>query len=90
MLCSKWRLPFPIPTFQTQHQDLQALIGKYERRPVTNGWHEVTISIAAGGAEWRNAAEAVWAVEAAGEAWVCPASPYGHQVMISARASVRE
>ncbi|MCB9611357.1 MAG: hypothetical protein H6722_02775 [Sandaracinus sp.] len=56
---------------------LTALEGAYERRPVENGYHEVTVRVAGGVATWRNAAGASWAlVVEDGYLRAAPTSPY--------------
>tara|TARA_B100001093_G_scaffold454093_1_gene463184 strand:+ start:38 stop:328 length:291 start_codon:yes stop_codon:yes gene_type:complete len=38
----------------------QDLLGIYERQPVENGWHSVTLALEDGQLWWRNAAGAEW------------------------------
>ena len=56
------------------------LLGTYQRRPVENPWHEVTVSLNGGNLQWHNAAGVSWSLEIIGtELWWAAASPYGAQ-----------
>ena len=48
---------FQAPTFaDLSTLDLQKLIGNYERRPILNGWHEVSITLENNQLRWSNQA----------------------------------
>ena len=36
------------------------LVGGYERQPVGNDWHRVTVALEAGALRWQNAAAVAW------------------------------
>jgi hypothetical protein len=56
---------------------LTKLVGSYQRLPVTNPWHEVTISLTGGNLRWSNAATASWGLEVNGsELWSVTGGPY--------------
>lgn len=57
-----------------------ALAGVYERQPVENTWHKVTVTGEDGALLWTNAAGASWPlVVQDGELWTTEACPYGEQ-----------
>ena len=56
------------------------LLGSYQRMPVENPWHEVTISLIGGNLKWNNAGGVIWGMEIIGtELWWAADSPYGAQ-----------
>lgn len=60
----------------------QDLVGSYERRPVENDWHRVTIALEGNTLTWRNAAGAAWELTwADGVLRSVPDSPYGAQTI---------
>ncbi len=42
---------------------LAAFVGDYQRQPVQNDWHDVTVTEQGGGLRWTNAAGATWGLE---------------------------
>ncbi|MFT4624621.1 MAG: hypothetical protein ACI8PZ_003280 [Myxococcota bacterium] len=63
---------------------LSVVAGDYERSPVENEWHEVTISVqGASAATWTNAAGVAWSLAVRdGELWTGPDCPYGEQELV--------
>lgn len=58
--------------------DRQKLVGGYERRPILNAWHEVSITLANNQLRWNNKAGVSWSLEVRGkELWSGADSPYG-------------
>lgn len=56
------------------------LLGTYQRKPVQNAWHNVTISLNGGNLRWNNSAPLSWGLEIIGtELWSLPEGPYGAQ-----------
>ncbi len=56
------------------------LVGNYQRTPVQNQWHEVTISLNSGNLRWENAAGVSWGLQIIGtELWSTAESTYGVQ-----------
>ena len=56
------------------------LLGIYQRMPVENPWHQVTISLTGGNLKWNNAAGVIWGLQIIGtELWWAADSPYGAQ-----------
>lgn len=57
---------------------VEALVGSYQRRPVLNDWHDVTVSDDEGELFWRNAAGVRWPLELRdGGLYTGPECPYG-------------
>ncbi len=57
---------------------MEKLVGTYQRMPVENPWHNVTITLTDGNLKWNNAAPVSWGMEIIGtELWWVAASPYG-------------
>ena len=61
-------------------EDLNILIGTYERRPIENGYHEVEIFMKNGKLMWKNADSIVWSLELKdGKLWSGSDSVYGEK-----------
>jgi hypothetical protein len=57
-------------------------VGSYERRPVENDWHRVSISLESGTLVWRNAAGASWPLSWSNAVLkTSPDAPYGQQTL---------
>lgn len=58
--------------------DPAILAGRYQRRPVENGWHDVTVSFDKDALLWTNAAEVSWSMSVVdGRLFTGPDCPYG-------------
>ena len=58
--------------------ELTDYVGAYRREPVTNDWHEVTITLEGESLRWSNAAGVSWALSVRGDAlWTGDDCPYG-------------
>jgi hypothetical protein len=63
--------------------DLLLLESDYERRPVTNDWHRVTVQVVDRELEWSNAADVAWSMEFRdGTLWTMIDCPYGVQELV--------
>ena len=59
---------------------LDEIAGSYERTPVQNEWHEVTITANDGELTWTNAANVSWSLNIDGDTFESgPDCPYGVQ-----------
>lgn len=56
-------------------------VGSYERRPVENEWHQVSIALEGDGLRWSNGAGVSWALAWDGRELSAPYSPYGRQIL---------
>jgi len=60
--------------------DASMLVGDYEREPVQNGWHEVSVTLTGEDLRWENADGVSWSLEVRDtELWAGPDCPYGEQ-----------
>ena len=63
-------------------EDPKILIGKYARKPIENGYHEVEIYYENEQLKWRNEAGVSWSLELRdGKLWAGPDCIYGEQVL---------
>jgi surface protein len=63
-------------------EDPNILIGKYARKPIENGYHEVEIYNINGLLKWRNKDGVTWSLELKdGKLWAGPDCDYGEQVL---------
>ena len=73
--------------------DINLIIGRYRKLPVTNNWHEVEIYNNNGSVIWSNAAGVSWSLEIRdGKVWAGSDSAYGEQqlrVSLNRDGSVR-
>lgn len=75
-------LRIALPPFDARVLTPQDFVGSYERQPVENGWHSVTISLESGQLMWRNAADLTWALSwADGKLRSSASSPYGERLI---------
>lgn len=59
---------------------LAVVAGDYERLPVLNEWHQVTVTVDGEAATWSNAAGVAWSLSVRdGGLWTGPDCPYGEQ-----------
>ncbi len=69
-----------IEVFDPSVLSAQDFVGSYERRPVENDWHRVTITLEAGELVWRNAGGGAWGLTWSNGTLVsAPDGPYGQQ-----------
>ena len=67
-------------SYQIQNSDL--LLGKYQRQPIENGYHDVEIIYENGSLIWKNAADISWQLSIRdGKLWTGSDCPYGEQVL---------
>ena len=63
--------------------DPQQLEGNFERRPITNDWHSVTVKVIDRELEWSNAANVAWGMEFRdGTLWTTSDCPYGVKELV--------
>ena len=68
--------------FRGTCMDPAVLEGRYERTPITNDWHLVSVSVDEGQLLWSNEAGAGWDLEfREGEIWAGEDCPYGAQAL---------
>jgi hypothetical protein len=68
--------------FRGTCMDPAVLEGRYERTPMTNDWHLVSVSVDEGQLLWSNEAGAGWDLEfREGEIWAGEDCPYGAQAL---------
>ncbi|MBX2800747.1 MAG: hypothetical protein KTR31_23905 [Myxococcales bacterium] len=64
--------------------DPSVLVGSFERQPVLNGYHEVTVTLDEGALTWSNAAGVSWSLQLQkGRLFTADDCPYGvHEVLV--------
>lgn len=68
--------------YQSLCVDPLFVTGAFERRPITNAWHRVTVSLQRGELLWSNEAGVSWDLEFRdGELWTRDDCPYGAQAL---------
>ena len=68
--------------YRSYCMDPELITGNFERTPITNDWHIVTVSVDRGELLWSNEAGANWDLEIRdGELWTKDDCPYGIQAL---------
>ncbi len=68
--------------YRSHCMDPELITGNFERTPITNDWHIVTVSVDRGELLWSNEAGANWDLEIRdGELWTKEDCPYGVQAL---------
>ena len=71
--------------------DLSILLGKYQRQPVENEWHDVEIVMNGDSLIWLNAAGVSWSLKIIdGDLWTGADCPYGEQKILAELGSNQE